>query len=112
MSWHDLQDWLFSFGRQYGVNPLIFALLYFGTIPISIVSFTCLYKNARNGKAIFLPALFAFLSFTGTYIYLFFVGKNIPLWVWGIIGLFLLFGGWQFYLKMRKSINAPSISQK
>jgi hypothetical protein len=100
-------EWTFSFGNQYGVNSLIFALLYFGTIPLSIFFFTLLVRNHQKQKPLFLPILGMFLCFIGTYIYLFLVGKNIPNWVWGTIGIMMIYGGYLMVAKIQNLRKKP-----
>lgn len=100
MDWENISNWILSAGEQYGVNPVIFALLYFGTIPFSLLSFAWMVKNIRRGKPIFLPVFCAFLCFIGTYVYLFISGKNIPFWVYLIILSMMTYGGWIFWKKL------------
>lgn len=95
-------EWMYSFGEQYGVNPLIFALLYFGTIPLSLLSFSFLIRNFQRKKSLFFPILGMSLSFIGTYIYLFIVGKNIPIWVWCLIVGIMIYGSYILILKINR----------
>ncbi|RMG76891.1 MAG: hypothetical protein D6714_20565 [Bacteroidetes bacterium] len=102
-----LLEWMAGFGRQYGVNPVIFALLYFGTIPFSLYFFRLLVKNFRAGKSLFVPVSGMFLCFIGTYIYLFWVGKNIPAWVWVIVAGMALYGAFSLVIKIRSMRQSP-----
>jgi len=81
----EIVNWIYSFGADYGVNPLIFALLYFGTIPLSLLCFRRLVLNIAARKPWFWQAFGMFICFIGTYIYLFLAGKNIPTWVWYLV---------------------------
>jgi len=100
--WQAITDWALHFGAHYGVNPLIFALLYFGTIPFSLLSFALLLKNHREQKPIALPVFGAFACYIGTYIYLFISGKNIPFSVYLVIFAMLFYGGTIFFKKVKK----------
>lgn len=102
MDWESIGAWLRSFGEAYGVDPIIFALLYFGTIPLSLLSFSLMVRNYRKGRSIFWPVMLAFLCFIGTYVYLFIVGRNIPIWVYGLVLLMMSYSGWQIYQKIRR----------
>lgn len=104
-TWNDFTEWVYSFGAQYGVDPFVFALLYFGTIPISLWSFAYLVKNFRAGKSIFFPVLGMSLSFIGTYIYLFWVGRNIPWWVWMIVIAVMCYSLFRIYFKIKKFVK-------
>ncbi len=100
--WQFFTDWALDIGAQYGVNPIIFALLYFGTIPLSLLSFAFVAKNYRDHKSITLPLSVAFVCYIGTYVYLFISGKNIPFSVYLIIFAMLLYGGTAFLKKVKK----------
>ena len=102
MNWTSITEWMLSFGQEYGVDPIIFALLYFGTIPFSILSFSYLVRNIRKEKPLFWPIFGAFLCYIGTYVYLFAVGRNIPLWVYGVILAMMSYSGYYFFRKLRQ----------
>ena len=87
-----LQDWFFSLGAEYGVNPLIFGVIYVGAIPFFAASVAWLVRNSRRGRPIVLPAMCASFCFVSAYLYLAVAGKNIPVWVWVFIGGMLVFG--------------------
>ncbi|MEM1322951.1 MAG: hypothetical protein AAGG75_21985 [Bacteroidota bacterium] len=102
MDWEAWGAWLRSFGEAYGVNPFVFALLYFGTIPLSLFSFSMMVRNYRLGRSLFWPIAGAFLCFIGTYVYLFIAGRNIPLWVYGLVVLMMSYSGWQIYQRIQR----------
>ncbi|MEO1713320.1 MAG: hypothetical protein AAFU60_08295 [Bacteroidota bacterium] len=88
--WTTFVDWMYSFGNQYGVDPLIFALLYFGTIPFNIYALFWLGQRMRERNSPVPPLLLLFFSWVGTYVYLFSVGKNIPTWVYTVVILVMV----------------------
>lgn len=100
--WQDFQHWMYSFGKHYGVDPLIFALLYFGTIPFSLLAFAWLGQNLRRSRSIYGPVALAFFSFIGTYVYLFSMGKNLPWWIYGLVGGALVGGAWVLFRRIRR----------
>ena len=87
-----LQDWFFGLGAEYGVNPLVFGLIYVGAIPFFAASIAWLVRNLRRGRPIALPAMCALFCFVSAYLYLAVAGKNIPTWIWVFIGGMVLFG--------------------
>lgn len=103
--WETLQNWFFSLGENYGVNPLIFGAIYVGAIPFFSLSIGWLIRNYRKGKSIALPALLAMFFFISAYIYLIFAGKNVPLWVYGAVVLLIMFGVWSTLKKIRTQLN-------
>lgn len=105
MNWQAIQDWFLSLGAEYGVNPFIFGAIYIGAIPFFSLSIGWLIKNYRSGKSIVLPALSAMFFFISAYIYLIFAGKNVPIWVYGVVVLLILIGAYSTIQKVRKQIK-------
>jgi ABC-type Co2+ transport system permease subunit len=105
MSWEAIQNWFFSLGENYGVNPLIFGAIYVGAIPFFSLSIGWLIRNYRKGKSIVLPAMSAIFFFISAYIYLIFAGKNVPFWVYGAVILLILIGVYSTLKKIRKQIK-------
>jgi ABC-type Co2+ transport system permease subunit len=105
MSWEAIQNWFFSLGENYGVNPLIFGAIYVGAIPFFSLSIGWLIQNYRKGKSIVLPAMSAMFFFISAYIYLIFAGKNVPFWVYGAVVLLILIGAYSTLKKIRKQIK-------
>ena len=104
MDWSDaFVDWFMSLGEDYGVNPIIFGSLYVGAIPFFTLSLAWLIRNIRQGKPIFLPVILTGLFFISSYLYLIVAGRNIPFWVYLIIGGLVLFGIVSTLNKIRRS---------
>lgn len=91
-----------QFGLQYGVDPLIFALLYFGTIPFSLLGFSWLVRNVKSRRPVFAPLLLMFFCFIGTYIYLFISGQDIPIWVYLLVLLVMFYSAFVSVRKIRR----------
>ncbi len=105
MNWEAIQNWFFGLGENYGVNPLIFGVIYVGAIPFFSFSIGWLIQNYRKGKSIVLPTLLAMFFFISAYIYLIFAGKNVPYWVYGAVVAMILFGAYSTFKKVRKQIK-------
>ncbi len=105
MNLEAIQNWFFSLGTEYGVNPLIFGAIYVGAIPFFSLSIGWLIQNYRKGKSIVLPALAAMFFFISAYIYLIFAGKNVPVWVYGAVVLLIIVGAYSTVKKVRKQIS-------
>jgi hypothetical protein len=86
-----LQEWFFSLGREYGVNPWIFGGIYVGAIPFFLLSISWLVRRARAGMSIVVPTLCAGICFVSAYLYLAIAGRNIPLWVWIFLAVLLIY---------------------
>lgn len=103
--WDDLKTWFLSIGANYGVDPIVFGAIYVGAVPFFILSIGWLVKRRREGRSIVLPVLAAGLCFTSAYIYLAIVGRNIPYWVWGLLGLLILYGVWSTIKDIQKKMR-------
>ncbi len=101
----NVQNWFFSLGENYGVNPLIFGAIYVGAIPFFSFSIGWVIRNYRKGRSIALPALSAMFFFISAYIYLILAGKNVPIWVYGAVVLLIIFGAWSTLKKIRKQLR-------
>ena len=102
--WQSVQDWFFSLGDKYGVDPIVFGSIYVGAIPLFMLSIAWLVRNKRAGKSIVLPVLFAGGFFISAYVYLAIVGTNIPIWVWFFLGALILYGIWSTVKSVRQKI--------
>ena len=100
-----LQDWFFGLGAEYGVNPLVFGLIYVGAIPFFTASIAWLVRNLRRGRPIALPAMCASFCFVSAYLYLAVAGKNIPSWIWVFIGGMVLFGVFSTIRQVKTRLN-------
>ncbi|NBC28136.1 MAG: hypothetical protein GVY08_14835 [Bacteroidetes bacterium] len=97
--------WFINLGTQYGVNPILFGLIYIGAIPFFTLSIGWLVRNYRKGVSIVLPALSASFFFVSAYLYLMIAGKNVPWWVYGVVVGMLAYGAWSTYSNVRKKLN-------
>ncbi|MGD8427148.1 MAG: hypothetical protein PVH63_05930 [Balneolaceae bacterium] len=97
--------WFFGLGEQYGINPIIFGSIYIGAIPFFSLSITWLIRNYRRNRPIVLPALSSAFFFISAYLYLIFAGNNVPWWVYSVVVLMILLGGWSTFRKVRRQVN-------
>ena len=95
---------------EYGVNPAVFLVIYFVSVPFFYYS---LFRAVRasvgkRGKeaaawgAVFLCATIA------PFVYVLFFGRNLPWWVYGIIALLI---GYGIFSLLKKLKNAKISSQ-
>ncbi|MEZ5427673.1 MAG: hypothetical protein R2747_15500 [Pyrinomonadaceae bacterium] len=103
--WEAIKEWFLSLGASYGVNPFIFGGIYVGAIPFFSLSIGWLIRNYRRGRSIVLPALSATFFFISAYIYLIIAGKNVPVWVYIVLVLLVVFGAYSTLKKVRRQIR-------
>ena len=100
------QVWLLGLGAQYGVNPLVFAVIYVGAIPFFLFFTGVSVKRLRNQKGAVMPIIAAALWFVSAYIYLAIVGRGIPVWVWAFLGVVVIYGAWNAVKGFRAKVAA------
>lgn len=101
-----LRDWFFGLGAEYGVNPLVFGAIYVGAIPFFTASVAWLVRNARRGRSVVGPALAAGFFFVSAYLYLIVAGRNVPLWVYGVVLALVAGGAWSTVRSVRNKVAA------
>ena len=105
MEWNAIRDWFLSFGEKYNVNPIIFGTIYIGAIPFFTASVAWLVRNYRRDKPIILPTLSAGFCFISAYLYLIVAGRNVPIWVYAVLVIMIIFGVVSTIKKIRRQIN-------
>jgi uncharacterized membrane protein YfcA len=97
--------WFISLGDEYGVDPFIFGAIYIGAIPFFSISVIWALKNFREKKSVVLPVLTAIFCFISAYLYLLIAGENVPWWVYVIVIVVILYGGWSTFNKLKKRVR-------
>lgn len=107
MDWlQGVGDWAMGLGAQYGVNPVIFAGIYIGAIPLFIFFTGLAVRRIRAKQSAVVPILAAGLCFISAYIYLAIVGHGIPAWVWGFLAVLIGYGAWSAIKSFRAKLDA------
>lgn len=75
------------------MNPVVFGVLHFGSMPLFALSVAWWWRQARRGAPTLLPALTTGLLFIGAYLYVLVAGHNLPVWVYGFMAAMLVLGG-------------------
>jgi hypothetical protein len=101
------KDWLISLGEKHNVDPLLLGLLYLVS-KLSLIFFLAwVVKNLRSKKPYVSQLLFAAVSFSVPYTYIIIAGRNLSVWVYIIIGLIFIYGGYTIWKKL---VTKPNIS--
>lgn len=110
--WTALVDWFMGLGASYGVDPIIFGSIYVGAIPFFSVSVAWLVRNIRRGHSTVAPTLLASFFALSAYLYLLWVGENLPLWVYGTVAALIAYGAFATVRKVRDqtSISEPIVA--
>lgn len=102
MNYHQFYDWFMGLGEPYGVNPLIFGLIYVGAIPFFWIAIGWLVYNIRNKISVTGPVIMACSCAVSAYIYLIIAGENVPLWVYGFIAAIIIYAVYSTLKKVDK----------
>lgn len=97
--------WFMSLGEEYGVNPILFGLIYVGAIPFFTLSIAWVVRNYRKEISIVMPVLSASFFFISAYLYLMIAGQNVPWWIYAVVVAMLIYGAWSTYKKVKVQIN-------
>lgn len=100
-----IQDWLHDIEQTYDVNPFIFAGIYIGAIPLFWLGIYWLVRNYNQEKSLTLPILFIGSAAISSYIYLLFVGQNIPIGVYVVIIALILYSVYTVYKKVQEKTS-------
>jgi hypothetical protein len=101
--WEVFKEWFLSLGEKYNVNPYIFGSIYVGAIPFFFLCLGWTIRRIKNKKFFVLPLLLTGFCFISAYLYLIIAGKNIPVWVYGFIGVMVAYSIYTTIKKIRKS---------
>jgi hypothetical protein len=94
-----------SVREEYGVNPVWFLLLYFGTVPLFWASIVYTVRFYRESKPLWLPLTGLILSQFACYIYLISAGRNLPAWIYIVIAAIIGWGLLRSWSKIRKKVR-------
>ncbi len=101
-------DWV---GKQmtaareiYGVDPVVFLALLFGASPVFYFSIYRMVRAVakRRLNEVTVWSMIFLLSTVAPYLYVLVAGRNIPWWVYIIIGLVVAQGIWSLVHRLRK----------
>lgn len=106
--WDAIVDWLLSLGDEYGVDPLVYAVIYVGAAPLFFGSLAWLISGLRRGRPVALPLASAAFFFSAPTLYVFIVGRNLPPWVYGLLAALAIFGAITTVRRVRRQLRQAS----
>lgn len=101
-----LLDWLAGLGEEYGVDPLVYAILYVGAAPFFFGSLAWLIRRIRRREGVLLPATSAAFFFSLPTLYVFVAGRGLPWWVYAILVGLAVIGAWSAVRRVRGATRA------
>jgi len=96
-----LLDGALMTGARYGVNPLVFAAIYLGAIPVFLTFSALAVRQYRAGKSAWLPGIGAGFCFVSAYLYALIAGENLPWWSYVLVGVVLGLSAYRTFRGLR-----------
>ncbi|MEX0647506.1 MAG: hypothetical protein WEA56_10200 [Balneolaceae bacterium] len=112
MSWNQVYEWFMGLGEPYGVDPLIFGLIYIGAIPFFWLAITWLVYNIRRKRPVTGPVLMACSCAVSAYVYLIIAGENVPFWVYGVIAGIIVYAIFATLKKLNKITDEVELEEE
>lgn len=106
--WHHVE----RLGNRYGVDPIVFGMLYLSHHPLFWGTMAWLAARARRKKPIRLQVTLGVVFWFMPYAYVFLFGHGLPAWAWAIAVVFVAVGGTHMVRKIRRRIiNAHAMAR-
>lgn len=98
---------------RYGVNPIVFLVMYVGMAPFWYYT---IYRTIRavakkNGRDMMLWGAICLVVTVAPYVYVLIFGRNMPWWIYIIVGLLVGQGIYSLVRKLTKKAKAPEAPQ-
>jgi hypothetical protein len=101
----DLVEWLGSLGTEYGVDPLVYAILYVGAAPLFFGSLGWLIRRIRHGESVLAPAIASAVFFSLPALYVIVAGRDLPAWVYLVLAALAVVGAVAAVRRVRDAIR-------
>lgn len=85
-------DWVLRLGDDYGVDPLVYALIWVGSLPIFLLSLGWLVRSLRRREPLMPSLISAAFFFLAPTLYVFAAGRNLPAWVYVLLIVLTIVG--------------------
>lgn len=104
----DLVDWLLRLGEDYGVDPVIYAVIYVGALPFFLASLAWLVRRLRRRGHLAVPLVLTTFFFLAPTLYVFVAGRNLPAWVYAVLIGLAVIGAVATARKVRSRLREPA----
>jgi hypothetical protein len=104
---HWIQDVMNTARTNYGVNPVVFLVIYVVSVPFFYYSIVRMVKAAaqRRPNEVMIWSTVFLASTAAPFLYVLFFGHNLPWWVYVIIGLLLAQGVFSLVRRLKGSAS-------
>lgn len=106
--WDEVVEWLLRLGDDYGVNPVVYAVIYVGALPFLLLSLSWLVRTRRRREHVALPALSAAFFFLAPTLYVVVAARNMPVWVYAVLLILTVIGAVMTFRRVRARTRRPN----
>lgn len=102
--------WMYvnELGNAHNVNPIVFGILYIGSIPPYLWSMAWIVSSFRRNKSMAVPIISTLFFFILPAMYIAIFGTNVAWWVYLIIVVLLFYGGFTAVKTVQSKIKTAS----
>jgi hypothetical protein len=109
MNWWDaIVTYYKTIGERYNVDPVVFVGIHIIATPLFAAAVWWIVYNYKKSKPMTIPIMVATLIFNAANIYLIAAGKNIPWWIYAIIGTTTLVSSWFTIRKIKQRLQTKA----
>jgi len=106
MGWWDaIVNYYKEIGERYSVDPVLFVGIHVIATPLFAAAVWWIIYNKKKHRSLLTPVVVATLIFNAANIYLIAVGKNIPWWIYAIVGGTTLISSYFTVKRVRKRLE-------
>ncbi len=99
-----IERWLTEIGDEYGVDPVVYAVIYVGALPFFLLSVGWTVRGLRRHESVVVPLLATALFFLAPTLYVFLAGRNLPSWVYVLLVALAVLGGAATARRIRRQL--------
>jgi hypothetical protein len=97
-----------EYGDQYDVDPVLFGILYLAHHPLFWGTMAWIVKRVRARRPVRGHVAMAVFFWLMPYLYVLAFGRNLPVWVYGVVAAVVAVGGTHVVQVVRARLKAPA----
>jgi hypothetical protein len=107
MNWWDaIVTYYKTIGEKYQVDPVIFVGIHVIATPLFAAAVWWIIYNKKKKRSLVAPAVVAAFIFQAANIYLILYGKDIPWWIYAIVGTTAILSSYVTFKKVKTKLAA------
>ena len=110
--WDAIVDYYKNIGEKYSVDPVLFVGIHIVATPLFAAAVWWIVYNRKKGYSLVLPIIIATLIFNAANIYLIAYGKDIPWWIYGIVGTTTIISSFITVRKVKAKLSKVGSSNR